>query len=189
MAKEFLGEAALARLIDLIKTEFDKYIKTEEAQELIATELGQMETALADYVKFTDIASKDKAGVVFVDNNFGLDFSSKNMLMGYMLTQAQYNDRTTAAVICKGTLENIKSNYIKQGITKNTETLTDEEKATACEWLGAASLSQMNDALDNRIGSLDAALDGILELQDFYTGETFDELHEYAEDVIAGGES
>ena len=53
----------------------------------------------------------------------------------------------------------------------------------------AVPLSQLNTILDDRFGSLDSALDEILALQAHYTGETFDALHEYAEGVIAGGES
>jgi DNA-binding ferritin-like protein len=41
--------------------------------------------------------------------------------------------------------------------------------------------------LDNRIGDIDTALDEVLALQEYYTGATFDQIHEYAEGVIAGG--
>ena len=67
------------------------------------------------------------------------------------------------------------------------------------ETLGAISIqvdhseyvkfTQLNEILDERIGSIETALDEVLALQAFYTGETFDALHEYAESVIAGGEA
>lgn len=51
----------------------------------------------------------------------------------------------------------------------------------------AVPLSQLNEILNERIGDISAALDEVLALQEFYTGDTFDELHEYADGVIAGG--
>lgn len=60
---------------------------------------------------------------------------------------------------------------------------------TATEDAHAVPLSQLNAILDERIGDLDAALDEVLALQAYYTGETFDVLHEHAERVIAGGEA
>lgn len=36
MAKEYLGETAIAQLIELMKTEFAKYVKTEAAQKALA---------------------------------------------------------------------------------------------------------------------------------------------------------
>lgn len=45
---------------------------------------------------------------------------------------------------------------VKVGITTNTETLTDEEKAAACEWIGAAT----KEYVDNAIAALKAELQG-----------------------------
>ena len=41
--------------------------------------------------------------------------------------------------------------------------------------------------LFRRVGDIDSALDEVIALQDYYTGATFDELHEYAEEVKQGG--
>lgn len=159
MAKEFLGEAALARLIDLIKTEFDKYIKTEEAQELIATELRQMNEALGGKL---DRVPNDKP-------YYTIYGEIKGESIPHMFSATYDPTGTTNIPLTEA-----------DGALKVGPPTADKH---------AVNLKYLKDALDNRIGSLDAALDGILELQDFYTGEIFDELHEYAEDVIAGGES
>ena len=45
------------------------------------------------------------------------------------------------------------------------------------------------DEIDAMIGDISTALDEILALQAYYTGDTFEELHEYAQNVIGGGES
>ena len=42
-------------------------------------------------------------------------------------------------------------------------------------------------AIDSLIGDIETALDEIIALQDYYTGATFDELHEYAINVAEGG--
>jgi hypothetical protein len=52
---------------------------------------------------------------------------------------------------------------------------------------GFVPLGQLNEILDTRLGSLDTALDEILALQEYYTGATFDELHEYATNIVNGG--
>lgn len=89
---------------------------------------------LTDYVKNTDYASAAKAGVVKVA--YGLRLIN-GALAGISVTPDVYKTVNSNEVIAKGTLENIKSVYVKEGITANTETLTDEEKTAACEWLGA----------------------------------------------------
>lgn len=92
---------------------------------------------LPEYVKFTDYASGTKAGVLII-NNYG--FHGVSMI-----------DNGTRLAIAKATNSEIDAKSsgfkpivpssldyaVKVGISTNTETLTDEEKASACEWLGA----------------------------------------------------
>lgn len=56
--------------------------------------------------------------------------------------------------------ENNKSRYVKEGLTANTETLTEEEKAKACEWLGVNAL----------VGNIEIALDNIIAIQENLIG-------------------
>lgn len=88
-------------------------------------------------VKFTNIAAKNKLGVITSDGVFAYDVTSDGALMGKTLSLSEYERTTIAAFICKGTLENIKYYYVKDGLVDSTETWTDEDKAKACETIGA----------------------------------------------------
>jgi hypothetical protein len=88
-----------------------------------------------DYVKFTDYARADKAGVSKVRADYGISHINETLritqldlstLSAHDLKNADY--ALTGRHLYKG---------IKHGITTNTETLTDDEKASACEWIGA----------------------------------------------------
>ena len=48
-------------------------------------------------------------------------------------------------------------------------------------------ISTIESYIDSKLGDISTALDEIIALQDYYTGATFDELHEYATDVAEGG--
>lgn len=91
-------------------------------------------SVLADYVKFTDYAQNGKAGLVDVRNAFGVNCDQWARLS---IVKAEKTDIDTATDNYKPI---VASNYkyaVKVGVTTNTETLTDEEQTSACEWLGA----------------------------------------------------
>ncbi len=94
----------------------------------------------SEYVKFTDLADNGKVGVIALSNSFCVQRNSSGSLMCRAISLEEYKKATTASFVSKGTLENIKYDYVKTGITTNTETLTDEEKASACDWLGAVKI-------------------------------------------------
>ena len=95
----------------------------------------KIEIDLTDYVKFTDYATESKAGVfktadmmgIAVNTNTGVAFIAP-------ASTAQIDGKTVSRLPI--TPENL-DHAVKVGITTNTETLTDEEKGDACEWLGA----------------------------------------------------
>ncbi len=95
----------------------------------------QLETQkvdLADYVKNTDYATSTTAGVIKISSSYGLDSTKQNgILAPATYTLSNYSTKAAQVFIGKGTLENIKDDYVKRGITENTITLTDEEKAAA----------------------------------------------------------
>lgn len=99
----------------------------------------QLETQkvdLADYVKNTDYAGIDgKAGVFIPSTVYGVRMQS-GYLQSFPITSDKYETVSKYSFIGKGTLENIKDDYVKRGITANAITLTDEEKAAAQAWLG-----------------------------------------------------
>ena len=244
--KDFLGEESLLRLLELIKTELSKYVKSEEGKGLSANDfttelcnklndidpnaiglhvnfkvvselptenieeviylvpspdaegdntfdeyiyidgawekLGNavVKVNLDEYVKKTDYATRENAGVARVPNSFGsgdcwgvmLASTNKNLMI-----RRATNDIITARVpidyidsghssanmtfpICPANLDyavvQVLTNY-------KGEALTDEEKAAAQSWLG----------ITDAIGDISSALD---------------ELHTYAQS-LAGGDT
>lgn len=88
---------------------------------------------LTNYVKFTDYATKEKAGVSKI-NGFGLIINGNGVLEIYQASKFDIDKKENLY----NPITPYRLNYaVKVGITNNTETLTEEEKASACEWLGA----------------------------------------------------
>lgn len=111
---------------------FNEYVYINEKWETLGAITVQVDHS--EYVKFTDIATGDKAGVVCVRGDRGITINVGTGLIETLpATDAELNSRAWYKPITAGVLDKA----VKVGITTNTETLTDEEKANACEWLGA----------------------------------------------------
>lgn len=114
---------------------FKEYMYINGTWEFIGT--ANVEVNLDEYVKKTDFASSDTAGVVKVHGN-GLNITDGGILSisparewEFYPGEREYsNSPITPPLLTKA---------IKVGLTTNTETLTDEEKTAACGWLGAAT--------------------------------------------------
>ena len=114
---------------------YDEYIYTNGAWECIGT--ANVKVDLTDYVKNTDYAGYNKAGVVKINGTYGI---------------VSYNDKGDIGLTtCPN--ENIinKTGYyaiqptnidlaVKVGLTTNKETLTGEEQAKAQSWLGVPKI-------------------------------------------------
>lgn len=87
----------------------------------------------SEYVKFTDYATASKAGIVKSSKAQGITISSGGLMIIEPRSNSDIDNRVLYGAI---TPKNIDY-AVKVGITTNTETLTDEEKTSACEWLGA----------------------------------------------------
>ena len=86
-----------------------------------------------EVVKFTDYATASKAGVGMVSQSQGIYMNS-----GYFCIQPATNTDIDNATSIRMPITT--SNYkhaVKKGITTNTEEWTDEDKAKACETIGA----------------------------------------------------
>ena len=101
--------------------------------------LAQLETgkvAMTDYVKKTEYATSDNAGVFRPIVTFGLNVDQYGR--GFIVA-------ATTAEIEAGTQEykpivpKTVGRAVKKGLTANTETWTDEDKSKACETIGARS--------------------------------------------------
>lgn len=115
--------------------------------EIAALETGKV--ALGELVGFDDIMSPTKPGVAKCLNaDFGLhmDGEDKDTLA---ISQATIDEIKAQSNIFKPITPKNLSPAVKEGVVNNTETLTDEEKASACEWLGALKNVAIGRELDN----------------------------------------
>ena len=102
----------------------------------------------SEYVKFTDYAEEDKAGVSFVGNkNYtGITINGNHMLeltnpSEYVITHPTlYNVAVTSRNLYR---------WIKQGIAYNEETFSSEEKASACGTIGAVEAIKESEITGN----------------------------------------
>lgn len=95
----------------------------------------------SEYVKFTDIAQPDKAGVIMLSGSYAFGLTKSGTPTATPIDKDKYATSNTNIFISKGTLENIKYTYVKGGLVDSTEEWTDEDKAKACETLGAVKKS------------------------------------------------
>lgn len=117
------------------KNLFDEFIFINDTWEMIGS--AGVEVDLAEYVKNTDYASGSKAGVVAISAFYGVRIlADGGYIGGVALTPEQYKNANAYSLLSKGTLNNIKNTYVKEGLTQNDTTLTDEEKQAALNWLG-----------------------------------------------------
>lgn len=109
---------------------FHEYVYIDGVWEEIGA--VSVEVNLDEYVKNTDFGTSFKAGVVKPSNAFVCDTDGTLYI----------TEPTRAVMSAKQTRYALKCSNIdyavKVGLTTNTETLTDEEKTAACEWLGIA---------------------------------------------------
>ena len=116
-------------------------LATEDKARSIAIEEIAKSTGIDStlFVKFTDYASSGKAGVVKTQAFFGVN---TNQASGNLeIAPAEQKDILAKTNAYKPIVSTTNDYAVKVGITTNTETLTAEEKANACEWLGALPLS------------------------------------------------
>lgn len=109
------------------------------AAQLAALNSGVTAEDVASFVKNTDYATADNAGVIKISSAFATVLNTTGVLRANALSLTGYNNSSVSTFVSKGTLENIKDDYVKRGITANTIALTDEEKAAAQAWLGVES--------------------------------------------------
>lgn len=114
---------------------FEEYIYIDGAWELIGGVSAEIN--LDGYVKTTDYATKNKAGLVRVVNyESGLVAMPDGEIMVY---QASRDDINTKTQTHKPIVPAYLDYAVKVGVTTNKIALTDEEKAAACEWLGVSN--------------------------------------------------
>lgn len=93
----------------------------------------------SEYVKFTDYATSKKAGLVKVSANYGVSVSPDGSLATNPANETELEEQSNAY---KPITPKRLSKAWKVGAIANNEEWTEEEKASACETIGA--LKQVN---------------------------------------------
>ena len=103
---------------------------------------------LTDYVKNTDYASASKGGTVKLHPTYGAQINSTNGIISAVNKNlTDYTSAVQQLFISKGTLENIKDDYVKRALTQNTMELTEEDKASTKHLLGYATSTDIMQAI------------------------------------------
>lgn len=128
-------------------TEVPDYWWDGEQKQILETQ----KVDLDEYVKNTDYATQDKAGVIKTANSYGLNVTQSTGMLGiYAANEAQINAKVTNH--CP--ITPAKLDYaVKAGITTNTLKLTDDEKTSACSWMGAVKQVPYDKNNAKQIGS------------------------------------
>ena len=118
---------------------------------------GGVDVDLTDYVKNTDYATSTKGGVLKVTNNSsGLLVSDGSLTVVAAKDDDLLKKYNNYKPLTSRTIDAV----VKIGITTNKQSLTNEEKVSACEWLGVNDL----------VGDIETALDRIIEIQNSLIG-------------------
>lgn len=108
---------------------YDEYIWIEQTSSF--EHLGTTAVDLTDYIKNTDYATTDNAGVIKTTTSYGLAVSSTTgILYGATKTLALYNTANDVCIVCKGTLDNVLTQYSKTVSLTQTEYDALETKDT-----------------------------------------------------------
>lgn len=91
----------------------------------------------------TDYGTSIKAGLIKGYHASGFSVNSVGEAYAVTKTLEQYNTAYDMLFVSKGTLDNIKNDLVKRGITTNTNGLTSEEQTAAKEWLGIKNVSSL----------------------------------------------
>lgn len=119
----------------------------EEAKRIAEESGGGGSVDLSNYVKKTDYATATTAGVVKGNKIFGFNVNSDGIPLADILADSEYASKSPSYFISKGTLENHKYTFVYEGVTTNTIDLSDDEKTSACEWLGAVRDIDIGDVI------------------------------------------
>ena len=113
------------------------YIQYQSSNNEMFISKGTLENVITGkgLVSNTDYATTDKPGLFQAGNDLYLD-ESTHKTYADTLSYTNYSSRGNGSFIGKGTLENIKPYYIKEGLIDNPIILTDEEKLKIKTWLG-----------------------------------------------------
>lgn len=123
---------------------YEELLDGEEVLSLLST-MGTLflTVELAAYVRFTDYATEERAGVVHCRESAGCAVGVTGNLHAVSFNLSEYRGLRGPEFISKGTLENIKYNYVMESLTTyrtmggETSIWTDDNKQFARTLIGA----------------------------------------------------
>lgn len=102
---------------------------------------------ISNLVSNTDYGTANKAGIFKVSTNYGTSVTNDGVLIGSSKTADTYKNTNNLALVTKGTLENVKETYVKEGLANATAELTEDEKASIKGYLGYAEPTDIISAI------------------------------------------
>lgn len=102
---------------------------------------------ISNLVSNTDYGTANKAGIFKVSTNYGTSVTNDGVLIGSSKTADTYKNTNNLALVTKGTLENVKETYVKEGLVNATAELTETEKASIKGYLGYAEPTDIISAI------------------------------------------
>ena len=102
---------------------------------------------ISNLVSNTDYGTANKAGIFKVSTNYGTSVTNDGVLIGSSKTVDTYKNTNNLALVTKGTLENVKETYVKEGLVNATAELTETEKANIKGYLGYAEPTDIISAI------------------------------------------
>lgn len=162
----------------------------EEAVDSVAREsILQMSESITDIeadldelennkVGFEDYAKSDKGGVVKALPAYGAYVGSTGILTSSTKTKEQYSSSENATFLCKGTLENVKSDVVRRALTDDTqEEWTEEQQTQARKIIGSYYKTESVDTVfehtwlgNSDLWEEDEWNEGIYRLPEFFDG-------------------
>ena len=134
IVRGFVPSASVGQPYGVAKLGEDGKILPYQLPDDIGSGGGIDEEALAEYVKFTDYATADKAGVIKTKDEFGANMSGDTL---YLVPAYDVEITSQSSATYRALMPRHISKIVKVGVTTNTETWTDEEKKAACKTIGA----------------------------------------------------
>lgn len=133
------------------------YFTAEEQEAFLASAKEYTDEKTAPATEMSHGTVKCATNAVMASITTGIYINEQGMLTFTPATTGNIDARSP--YLCPITPSNLDY-AVKVGITTNVNTLTDEEKAAAQEWLG----------MTEKLGDIDTALDAILAMQENLIG-------------------
>ena len=143
--------------LENVKNDLVKRAVTENDIELTDEEKTAARTWIGA-ISDADYAGVDGSpGTIRTSSAYGTQMVTSGYIRAGSDTLESYNTRGVNFFVGKGTLENIKDNLVKRGVTENTITLTDSEKSAARTWIGASSQTDLG-AVESDISDIESKI-------------------------------